>query len=220
MAESRPSVWPPVGKRLNATLIRWGKGKSIFRVHRSIYKADQFNDSRKGDARFSPLIIHSRGEAVPTLYAGTTVDCALMETVFHDVPYRSELKTVSKATYIKGMLCSSLTVRGNLRLIDLSSVALHKLGVAPSDLIQTEAANYPATRQWARVLYEQNTNAQGLIWTSRRDDHARALVLFGNRVRPGTLRVGKDEFPLVLPDGSACMEVLSLAARLDVLVVD
>ena len=100
MAESVAGVWPPAG-RLNATLIPWGKGRTVFRVLRSIYKADQFNDSRRGDARFSPLIDAEREAVIPTLYAVTTLDCALMESVFHDVPYRPGLKTVSKSKMSK-----------------------------------------------------------------------------------------------------------------------
>jgi RES domain len=218
MDESVAGERPPVG-RLNATLIQWGKGRTVFRVHRSIYKADQFNDSRKGDARFSPLIDANRNEVIPTPYAGTTFDCALMETVFHDVPYQAGLKTVSKAKHIEGVLCTAISLTDDLWLVDLSSVALHKLGVAPSYLTQTEAAYYPASREWALALYEQNPTAQGLIWTSRRDDHAQAVLLFGDRVGSALFHVAKAAFPLLLPDGSAGMEVLNLAARLEVLIV-
>ncbi|WP_446743515.1 RES family NAD+ phosphorylase [Silvibacterium acidisoli] len=218
MAESVAGVRPPAGK-LNATLIPWGKGRTVFRVHRSIYKADQFNDSHKGDARFSPLMDAGRKAVIPTLYAGTTLDCALMESIFHDVPYRAGLKTVSKAKHVEGAICSSLHLTADLQLVDLSSVALHKLGVAPADLTQTEAAYYAASREWALALYEQNPTAQGFIWTSRRDDDAKAILLFGNRVMPGTLEVEADAFSLLQPDGSARMEVLSLAVRLDVLLV-
>ena len=218
MVESVAGVRPHAG-RLNATLIQWGKGKTVFRVHRSIYKADQFNDSRKGDARFSPLIDAGREKVIPTLYAGTTLECALMETVFHDVPYQPGLKTVSKAKYVAGVICSTLSLTDDLCLVDLGSVALHKLGVAPSALTQTSAAHYPASREWAVLLHEQNPAAQGLIWTSRRDDHAEAMLLFGDRIGAVVLQVEDNVLPLLLPDGSACMEVLTLAARLDVLLV-
>lgn len=46
MAELTAGIRPPAG-RLNATLIHWGAGKTLFRVHRSVYEADQFNDSRR-----------------------------------------------------------------------------------------------------------------------------------------------------------------------------
>jgi hypothetical protein len=218
MAESVAGKRPPVG-RLSATLIQWGNGRTVFRVHRSIYKADQFNDSGKGDARFSPLIDATRNEVIPTLYAGTTLDCALMETVFHDVPYQAGLKTVSKAKRIEGALCTAISLTDDLCLVDLSSMALHKLGIAASDLTQTEAAYCPASREWALALYEQNPTAQGLIWTSRRDDHAQAVLLFGDRVGSGLFQIAEAAFPLLLPDGSAGIEVLNLAARLEVLIV-
>jgi hypothetical protein len=73
---------PPAG-RLEATLINWGKGQTLHRVHRSTYKVDQFNPSRSGDARFSPLVT-SGSRVIATLYAGTTLDCALMETFFQE----------------------------------------------------------------------------------------------------------------------------------------
>jgi hypothetical protein len=38
----------------------------------------------KGNARFSP-IKDSDGASIPTLYGGTSFDCAVMETLFHDV---------------------------------------------------------------------------------------------------------------------------------------
>ncbi len=218
MSESVAVVRPPAGI-LHTTLIPWVKGKTLFRVHRSIYKADQFNDSRKGDARFSRLMDAERKAVIPTLYAGTTLDCALMESVFHDVPYRPGLKTVSKSKYVENTIRSTLHLTADLQFVDLSSVALHKLGVAPADLTQTEAAYYTASREWALALYEQNPTAQGFIWTSRRDDDAKPILLFGDRVGPGMLEVGADAFPLLLPDGSARMEVLNLALRLDVLLV-
>jgi hypothetical protein len=34
----------------------------------------------------------SRTAAIPTLYGGTSFNCASMETVFHDVPFSSGLK--------------------------------------------------------------------------------------------------------------------------------
>ncbi len=209
---------PPAGK-LNATLVRWGEGTQVFRVHPSRFRGDQFNDTRKGDARFSPLMDAAREVIIPTLYAGSTFDCALMETVFHDVPYRAGLKTVSKAKYVEGAVCSTLLLTCDVRLVDLSSVALHKLGIAPQDLTQTDATQYPVTREWALALHSQSVDAQGLIWKSRRDDHAEAILLFGDRIAPGVLENRSEPISLLLPDGSARMEVLRLAARLDVMLV-
>ena len=73
----------------------------FYRVHPDAYGSAEFNPSRTGAARFSPLV-NAAGVLIPTLYAGTTLDCALMETVFDDVPFVAGLKMWSKATYVAG----------------------------------------------------------------------------------------------------------------------
>jgi hypothetical protein len=202
-------------KKVNATLIDWGAGQILHRVHRSVYRPDQFNPASIGSARFSPLIA-ADDSAIPTLYAGTTIDCALIETVFHDIPYDEGLKTLSKAAYLAGMVRSSLRLPGNLRLIDLSSIALRKLGITRSKLIDTDGSQYEHSRNWALTLYEQNEDAQGLIWAPRQDDQARALVLFESRFRTAPFVIKLDSEPLVLSDHSPCFEVILLARRLGV----
>jgi hypothetical protein len=205
-------------KKFNATLIDWGAGQILHRVHRSVYRPDQFNPARIGSARFSPLIA-ADDSVIPTLYAGTTVDCALMETVFHDVPYDEGPKTLSKSAYVSGMVRSSLRLAENLRLIDLSTIALRKLGITRSKLIETDGSQYEHTRHWALAFYRQNHEAQGLIWTSRQDDQARALVLFESRFRTSPFVIELDSRPLLLSDNSPCSEVILLARRLGVNLV-
>jgi hypothetical protein len=159
------------------------------------------------------------GKVIPTLYAGTTLDCALMETVFHDVPFAAGPKLHSKAKHVVGRSRSTLRLNSDLALIDLSTISLHKLGIARSELIDTDASLYPETRSWAAALYQQNTNAQGLKWTSRQDDTATALILFRDRCPAMLFEVLEGPISLLLPDGSACTEVLSLARRLGVNLV-
>jgi len=202
---------------LNVTTIEWGKGVTLFRVHRAVYSPTQFNPSKAGDARFSPLILPT-GEVVPTLYAGTTLDCALMETVFHDVPFAPGLKTVSKKTIVHGQMRSSMRAVRDLSLIDLRSIALRRLGLTRRELIKTEAAQYPVTRSYALRLYEQLPSAEGMIWTSRQDDQSQALVLFETRLEGFVLEQLKHSESLILADGSASSDVLALADRLGVLI--
>ncbi|MFT3803520.1 MAG: RES family NAD+ phosphorylase [Burkholderiaceae bacterium] len=79
------SATPEPSSDLQVTLTELAEGTVLHRVHQSEYRADQFNPGVRGNARFSP-IQDNQGQAIPTLYAGTTLPCALMETVFHDVP--------------------------------------------------------------------------------------------------------------------------------------
>lgn len=159
------------------------------------------------------------GAVIPTLYAGTTVDCALMETVFHDVPYAAGPKMLSKSKHVAGRSRSTLRFRVDLTLIDLSAISLHKLGISRAELIDTDASCYGETREWAVALHEQYPAAQGLKWTSRQDDTATALVLFGDRVDGAAFELTDGPVSLLQPDGSACSEVIELAMRLGVLLV-
>lgn len=158
------------------------------------------------------------GAVIPTIYAGTTLDCALMETVFHDVPFVAGPKNWSKATHIAGKVYSQLTLSRNLALIDLSAVPLRKLGISRKDLIECDGSQYPETRAWALALHDQYPNAEGLTWTSRQADPARALVLFEDRFTSAALTASGTPTSLLLPDGSAILEVLMLAQRLGVLL--
>jgi len=99
MAKPVASYLPPAGP-LNATLITWECGREMHRVHDDAYPGDQFNPNSMGNARFSP-IHDTDGVVIPTLYAGTTFDCALMETIFHDLPFKTGFKPISKRKMVR-----------------------------------------------------------------------------------------------------------------------
>ena len=128
----------------------WGGGLQFHRVHDLAFGDSEFNTNIKGNARFSP-ITDDAGVLIPTLYAGTTFDCALMERIFHDVPFKGGFKPFSKLK-MDGKAYSVLLPTANFRLIDLSTVALHRLGVKRTQLIDTTKAHYPATRRWGQAL--------------------------------------------------------------------
>src|ERR1700738_2367576 len=92
-----PSGVPPppddLAKLVN--MMTWPKGQVIHRIHLKIYGSSEFNPGLKGNARFSPIKL-SDGASIPTLYGGTTFDCAAMETVFHDVPFAAGVETFDK----------------------------------------------------------------------------------------------------------------------------
>ncbi len=202
---------------LQATLIEWGGGKTLYRMHHERYQGNAFNPTRRGNARFSPVADRS-GNVIPTLYAGGTVNCALMETVFHNVPYKPGFKWLS-LSILDGQVCSALTLKRDMRLIDLGTIALHKLGINRTQLIDTTEAHYPRTRRLAQAFYEQFPKAQGLRWTSRQDDHAHAVLLFGNRIKPSDLSAEPDPVRLIV-DGEAILPVLDLAIRLGVILAE
>lgn len=194
MAKPAPGTAPPAGS-LDAKLITWGAGEIMNRVHDAVYAVDSFNSTPLGNARFSP-IRDPAGTVIPTLYAATTPQGALMETVFHDVPYKPGFKRIT-LDRLKGKLSSTLVFLSDFQLIDLGKIGLRRLGVHPHDLIDTTKAHYPETRKWAESLYAAYPHAHGLIWPSRQDDRARAVVLFGTRVRASELRPAGFSVPLM-----------------------
>ena len=214
MARPGPTT-APVAESLDAKLMSWGEDEIMYRVHDTLYAVDSFNPSTFGNARFSP-IQDSAGEVIPTLYAATTPQGALMETVFHDVPYKPGFKRVS-VNRLKDKLSSTLVFLSKFELIDLGKIGLRRLGIHPHDLIDTTKARYPATRKWAESLYAAYPQAQGLIWPSRQDDRARAVVLFGTRIGASDLRPAGISFPL-MENGVVHEVVKELATDLKVLI--
>ncbi|AXA65106.1 RES family NAD+ phosphorylase [Pseudomonas oryzihabitans] len=211
-----PTATPEPAANLHVALTELASGTVLHRVHLRMYQADQFNPGVRGNARFSP-IQDEKGKAIPTLYAGTTLPCALMETVFHDVPHTAGFKSFDKAK-LNGQVHSTVRLEAALQVVDLSSVPLRKLGVTRKQLIDTEKDQYPATRKWAMALYRQCPQAQGLFWVSRQDDTARAVVLSGDRIAEGALQPGTSSYSLT-EDASTYDAVLDLAERIGVAIV-
>ena len=201
---------------LAVTFTALGKGQVLHRVHQDRYGADQFNPGKQGNARFSP-IQGDQGQPIPALYGGTTLDCALMETVFHDVPHTAGFKSLDKGK-LAGQVHSTLEVVQPLQLVDLSSVSLRKLGITRKQLIDTEKDQYPATRRWAAEIHHQCQQAQGLAWVSRQDDTSRAVMLFGDRIPKDALRPRGQPRSLT-EDGNTYDALLDLADRIGVVIV-
>lgn len=207
------SASPTVPAKIKPTA--WGSGQTMYRVHDAIYAPDQFNPSPKGNARFSP-IFDATGKVIPTLYAATTPRGALMESVFRDVPYRTGFKHVD-AKRLEAKVCSTIQFQADFQLLDMSKVALRGLGIPPRQLIDTTKAHYPATRGWAEKVYAAHPHVQGFLWSSRQDDRALAVVLFGNRVKASDLVDAKVSRTLI-KSGVPEDFVLELATDLKVLL--
>lgn len=210
------SVTPVPATTLHVTLTLLAKGEVLHRVHQDKYQPDQFNPGVHGNARFGP-IQDDQGRAIPTLYGGTTVECALMETVFHDVPHTAGFKSFDKGK-LTGQVHSAVQVSQPLHLVDLSSVPLRKLGVTRKQLINTEKDQHPATRKWAEAIHGQYPEVQGLSWVLRQDDSARAVVLFGDRI-PDCALNPQGASRSVTEDSTVFDTVLALADRIGVAIV-
>jgi hypothetical protein len=119
-----------------------------------------------------------------------------METVFHEVPappgdYILDIDTLRD----QNLVVSRIRPKKRLAVADLSTKGLKRLGLQRTDLIDTPYTAYPLTREWAVWLHGA-TPASGLLWTSRQDDGAQAVALFGDRVPESAFAIELDRKPL------------------------
>ena len=172
----------PVAADLDPATTTWRAGRRLFRVHGDT-PANAFNPGY-GRGRFHPIRDRQR-QPVPTLYAADRIAGALSETLFRDVTasggriHRADLDS----------LClSRLVLEADLRLIDLTGLALRRLGLTRRQLIEAPARCYRDTARWAEALHQACAVAHGLMWVSRQFDTAKAVLLFGDRVDHTVLR--------------------------------
>lgn len=194
----------------------WPAGMLLHVVHDAAYPPESFNPGvdaagvPRWPTRFAP-IRDAAGRVVPYLYAGSTLECAIFETVFHNVPVDARDKFVDlddSAHRSHGTLCPTR----DLTLVDLSTDGLHRLRVPKAELIGSAPIDYLATAAWAQALHRQSPEIDGLVWMSRQRDRDRAVVLFGDRVRAGDLVGQRQGLPLRHNDALR-QTVLALALR-------
>lgn len=165
---------------------RWPKGEVIHVLHDVAFAPQSFNPGvdaagmLRKPTRFAP-IRDAQGKVVPYLYGGSSRDCAIFETVFHNVPIAAADKFVDLDDFAQRGH-GQLRPNRDLRLVDLSTEGLHRLRVPKEELIASAPLAYQETARWAEAIHQQFADVDGLIWMSRQRDRDRALVLFGDRV--------------------------------------
>jgi len=198
----------------------WPAGEPIHTLYSTNYAPEHFNSgldksgNPRAPSRFAP-IRNEHGQVVPYLYGGSSRDCAIFETVFHNVPFDAPHKFVDLDDFANRGYAKLIPQR-TLRLVDLTTEGLHRLKVPKEELVASPSRDYPDTARWAEALHRQCRDVDGLIWMSRQRDRDRALMLFGDRV--GNNLTG-------LPDGGALRSndrlrqaILKLALRAGIVV--
>ena len=166
-------------------------GTELHRIHLRDRRAHEFNPGF-GSSRFAPFT--SAGIQVPTIYAATSFGCAAYESVFHDIDPAARFKTIpmSKVEELAG---SRIEIDRDLKLARLFEPDLNKWGMTRQSLIDTPPSFYPLTRAWAQAIHDADSTLDGMIWTSRRFDEEKCLVLFGTRVDESSVDVlSSDDF--------------------------
>jgi hypothetical protein len=190
--------------------LTWPAGERLWRCHDAAWGPAAFypgDTTHRG--RFHPFTPAGALGPLPVLYAADDVDGALSESVFHDVPVRGD-KHVPHAK-LRHRVLSALEVTRDLRLVDLTSPGLSRLGLTRAELIDSDARSYPDTAPWTAALHDHPLGADGLLWVSRQHDTSRCVVLFADRVPAGELQPTTPVTTLPLALGAG-LELASVAA--------
>ena len=201
----------PPADALDPATTTWSAGRRLFRVH-DASPANAFNPGY-GRGRFHP-IRNRRGESIPTLYAADEIDGALSESVFRGVTGSGG--SIRRAD-LGPFRLSRLVLETDLRLVDLTALALRRLGLTREQLIHAPERLYRETAGWAEALHEAESSAHGLTWVSRQCDTARVVVLFGDRVDASRLRPDGPAEPL--HGGRGFRRVCEAAGRANIAVI-
>jgi hypothetical protein len=152
----------------------------LHRIHNSSFASNSFNPCLGRPSRFAPLL-RSDGTCIPTMYAATSLQCAVHETLFHEIQHDAKYKSIGYHE-IENLDYSVVHPRRDLVLAGLFEPDLNRWGLTRRQLIDTFAADYEATAKWAIAMHDSLSDIDGLVWTSRRCDPEMAYLLFGDRV--------------------------------------
>ena len=154
----------------------------MHRVHDRNFAANDFNPCKGSPTRFAP-VYDAAGECIPSLYAADTLEAAIHETIFHDVPAVAKRKTVPR-TLVQSRAHARLELLRDLRLVSLRGPDLRRWRIARSLLIGASPKLYAETARWASAVHHQFPEVHGLLWTSNQCDPDTAYLFFGDRVKP------------------------------------
>ena len=131
-----------------------------------------------GRSRFAPIQL--TGTAAHTYYAASTLDCALLESVLHDIDL--DRPSFFDLTLLQNYRVAKLRMRGSVQYVSFHSHDLPRLGLSRRQLIEALPEDQHLTRAWAQAALEQRTTAQAIAYTSRRNDAGRCLMLIEQRL--------------------------------------
>ncbi|MEU0686162.1 RES family NAD+ phosphorylase [Streptomyces uncialis] len=185
-----PRYRPPAGLSGAPTEVALAAGTRLYRVHAAHRAPEGFNPVPAhclyGGGRFDSTACDRYGY----LYAGLAAATAVCETLLRGIPFDpSGAPRLVPRVAVAGRRLSTLLLTTEVTLISLTTAqdlaAVHQ----DSWLVQTEAHEYPYTRDWAHwIRHHTGPGAQGLLWSSKREPGERTVILFEDRCPPDVLK--------------------------------
>ena len=171
----------PPARLARPNVVTLAAGMTLERVHDRNYQANGFNPCEGAPTRFAPM--HgTQGNCIPSLYAAGSLEAAIFETIFHDIPVTARRKTVPR-TLVQSQAHGRLEVLRELRLVSLRAPDLRRWLISRDSMITSSPQFYEETVRWAEAIHRQFSNVEGLLWTSNQCDPDTAYLFFGDRVR-------------------------------------
>lgn len=212
-------------------------GTRLYRFHPFVapdqYHGHSFNPGSHFDwtkdvdgARFSPFprsppVLAPSGKLlyVPSNYSAEHPEVAALESVFHDPGAGASPGFTLNTLLRKNIHLSTLMVTRPLQVIELGNGSLRQVTgtssagldvtIEEGELLHCHKAQYPITRQWAKLLFEGVPTAAGFRYHSRMGG-GWCYVLFEDRAAGALDLVGG---PTPLSDKSALEVIRSAALR-------
>ena len=177
-------------------------GSSYWCVVETRFDARSFNPNTAGDpsainpgGRFNPFV-NTSGARVPTKYLADHPNGAFAETLM-----RSGLKpNALERTGIEACRLAQLSLARQMRLLD---IAAPRTSSRLASLMSEDGGAYVRLRTVAAALHRLRPDLDGLVWEGRQLGQAgmQCLVLFGDRVSPGTDLVELESLELTGGEG-------------------
>lgn len=202
---------PAAGLKADIVVLR--AGAELHQLYDSAHAAGSFhpgtgpvsNGGLAKPTRFAP-IRDRKGRLVPYLYAGESLQCAIFETIFHDVDFTAASPAVDLSDFGSRAHARLVTNR-DLRLVRLHGRGLLQLRITRLLLIECPPRCYRTTAVWAQALHHQHSRVDGLVWKSRKLDDQNSYLLFGDRLEPGSLTATPMGAPLNIDPDLRCAVV-------------
>ena len=153
------SIRKPPATLAVPNIVSLDAGALVHRVHDPNYSASGFNPCEGSPTRFDP-VYDIVGTRVPSLYGADTLESAIHETIFHDIPVKAKRKTVPR-TIVQSRAHAQLEVLRDLPLASLRGPDLRRWRISRNSLIATPPKLYPETALWASAIHHQFPEVQG-----------------------------------------------------------
>ena len=173
-----PNARPPETWGHPPQTIQMPAGTVFFRIHKKAHDSDSLNPNPShryyGGGRFDS----TEDDRYDFLYAGSSLDVAITETLLRDIPVDDSGSRVVPRSRYSGRRQSAVIAKRLIQVVDLR--AAQGLGAVAQDgwLLAAEPIFYAQTRHWAHWIRERSKNTDGFVWMSRRQPISEAFLLY------------------------------------------